>query len=187
MTTGPRLDAATTLCGAMLMEVKEMLAGKDPRKMPDKPGWDMLAFWWAAALQGGALGIFGDFLYGINQTRYGSGPIETLSGPTIGPLLELGLVNPLNAIKDRLQGKESHFLAREVQDLKGFIPFGNVWYTKAAFEHLVLHQVMDALSPGYLANIRSRTMREYGQDWWWRPGELLPDRGPNLGAMTGKP
>jgi hypothetical protein len=53
-----------------------------------------------AFLQGGALGIYGDFLYGINQTRYGSGPIEALAGPTIGPLLELGLVQPLTAAKN---------------------------------------------------------------------------------------
>jgi hypothetical protein len=42
---------------------------------------DWYKFWGAAFLQGGALGIYGDFLYGINQTRYGSGPIEALAGP----------------------------------------------------------------------------------------------------------
>lgn len=46
-------------------------------------------FWPAAFLQGGALGIYGDFMYGASNTRYGSGPVEVLAGPTIGPLLEM--------------------------------------------------------------------------------------------------
>jgi hypothetical protein len=56
-----------------------------------------------------------------------------------------------------------------VQDLKGFFPGGNMWYTKAALDHLLWQNVMEMLSPGYLASIRSRTMKEYGQDWWWSP------------------
>jgi hypothetical protein len=83
------LITSTTMAGAMLMQTRDLLTGKDPRAMLDK---DWYKFWGQAFLQGGALGIYGDFLYGINQTRYGSGPIEALAGPTIGPLLELGLV-----------------------------------------------------------------------------------------------
>jgi hypothetical protein len=167
---------ATTLAGALLLQTREMLAGKDPREMKDA------RFWGAAFLQGGALGIYGDFLYGATHTRYGSGILEAVSGPTMGPLLELGLVQPLDAIGKRIQGKESHFLARQFQDLKGFVPGGNIWYAKAALDHLVFQQVMEALSPGYLASIRSRTMKEYQQDWFWAPGETTPDRGPDLGA-----
>jgi hypothetical protein len=36
------------------------------------------------------------------------------------------------------------------------------------------------LSPGYLATIRQKTMKEYGQEWYWRPGEMAPERGPDL-------
>lgn len=42
------------------------------------------------------------------------------------------------------------------------------------------------MNPGYLASIRSRTMRQRGQDWWWAPGELTPDRPPNLGKALDK-
>jgi len=171
------LVGATTLAGAMILQTREMLSGKDPR---DMTGDKALKFWASAFLQGGALGIYGDFLYSVNQTRYGSGPIEMMMGPTVGPLLELGIVQPLTAAKKAIEGKETHFLAQEFQDLKGFAPGGNIWYAKAALDHLVFQQVMEALSPGYLSSIRSRTMREYGQDWWWTPGELRPDRGPDL-------
>lgn len=173
------LITATTLAGAMLIQTREMLSGKDPRDMTDP------RFMASAFLQGGALGIYGDFLYSVNSTRYGSGPLEALAGPTVGPLLEMGLVQPLTAAKKAMDGKETHLAAQTLQDIKGFVPGGNIWYTKAALDHLIWQQAMEALSPGYLSNIRSRTQREYGQDWWWTPGETSPERGPNLGAAIG--
>ena len=178
------LVAATTLAGAMIIQTRELLTGKDPRDMltPDQA----IKFWPAAFLQGGALGIYGDFIYGASQTRYGSGPIEALSGPTLGPLMELGLVQPLQAARGAMEGKETHLAARTFQDLKGFIPGNNLWYTKAATDHLIMQQVMEQLSPGYMRSIRQRTQKEYGQSWWWEPGEMAPDRAPDIGAAAGR-
>jgi hypothetical protein len=173
------LVASTTIAGAMLLQTREMLAGKDPRDAT-RP-----EFWGAAFLQGGALGIYGDFLYGAGHTRYGSGVLESVAGPTIGPLMEMGLVQPINALARAKDGKESHFFAQQAQDAKGFIPGGNVWYTKAAMDHLIFQQVFEALSPGYLSSIRQRTLKEYGQDWWWTPGDTTPSRPPNLTAVAG--
>jgi hypothetical protein len=168
---------STTLAGAMIMQTKEMLAGKDPRRMTDE-NW--YKFWASAFVYGGALGFYADFLYSVNQTRYGSGPIEAMSGPTLGPLLELALVQPMNAAKRAIEGKETHLAAQTLTDLKGFVPGGNAWYAKAVLDHLIWQQVMEALSPGYLGNIRRRTRREYGQSWWWDLGETAPERAPRL-------
>ena len=174
------LIMSTTLAGAMIMQVREMLAGKDPRPMwPDK-GYDKFKFWGAAFLQGGALGIYGDFLSSVNQSRYGTGPLEVMAGPTIGPLLSLGLVQPMNAAAKTLDGKDTHLAAETIAQLKGFIPGNNLWYTKAATEHLVWQRVMEAMSPGYLSKIRTNTRQKYGQDWWWGPGETMPERAPDL-------
>ncbi|GMV70097.1 MAG: hypothetical protein AMXMBFR76_25360 [Pseudomonadota bacterium] len=174
------LIICSTVAGAMIMQVRDMLSGKDPRDMTD---WK---FWPAAFLQGGALGIYGDFMYGASNTRYGSGPVEVLAGPTIGPLLEMGLVQPLQAVKKTMEGRETHLAAQTLQDVKGFIPGNNLWYTKAATDHLIMQQVMEQLSPGYLSSIRSQTQREYGQDWWWTPGQAAPDRAPDLKAAIGE-
>jgi hypothetical protein len=173
------LIVSSTLAGMMLMQTREMLAGKDPRAMFDEEDWWKV--WGQAFMYGGALGIYGDFLTGINETRYGSGPIEAASGPTLGPLLELFAVQPLNALKRVAEGKDTHFLAQEAQDLKSFIPGANIWYAKAALDHMILQNVLESLSPGYLQAIRSRTLKQTGQGWWWTPGELLPERAPNLG------
>jgi len=176
------LMVANAVAGALIMQTRGILAGKDPRTMLDRDEW--YKFWLAAFLQGGALGIYGDFLYGVNETRYGTGPLEALAGPTLGPLLELGIVQPLNAAKKAVEGKPTHLAAQTIRDLKGFIPGNNIWYTKAATEHLIWMQVMDALSPGYLNAIRQRTMRDYHQEWWWRPGDLTPERAPDLSRMV---
>lgn len=178
MTAG--LLVSTTLAGAMIIQTREMLTGKDPRAMDD---W---RFWGAAFLQGGSLGLYGDFLFSADKTRYGSGPLETLAGPTVGPLLELGIVQPLKAARGAMDGKDTHFWAQEAHDLKGFAPGGNVWYTKAALDHLVSQQIFEALSPGYLNSIRRTSAKEYGQDWWWEPGEFSPERPPNLAAAIGE-
>lgn len=132
------------------------------------------------------MGIYSDFLYGITNTRHGSGWTEVLSGPTVGPLVEMGFVQPAAALKAAMEGKETHLLAQTLQDAKGFVPGLNIWYAKAALDHLILHQIMEWLSPGYLNSIRQRTMRDYGQSWWWEPGELTPDRGPDLGRAIGE-
>lgn len=173
------LVSSTTLAGAMLNQVHDLLAGKDPRPMNDENSWK---FWGAAFLRGGALGIYGDFLYGANHTRYGSGILETVSGPSLGPLLEMGLVLPMNAASAAIEGKDTHLAAQIMQRVKGFTPTGNLWYSKTAIDHLIWQNVFETLSPGYLRNIEKRTAKEYGQDWWWRPGEFSPERTPDFAA-----
>jgi hypothetical protein len=174
------LVTSTTLGGAMLMQTREMLAGRDPLSMVDD-NW--YKFWAGALLSGGALGVYGDFLYAATHTRYGSGILETMAGPTIGPLLQLGVTNPLQLAADKIEGKkDSHFLAKEAQSARGFLPGSNIWYAKAAFDHLIMQNVMEAMSPGFLRSIRRRTEKEWHQDWYWDPGEATPARGPDLGA-----
>lgn len=180
------LILTTTVAGAMIMQVRDMLAGKDPRKMWADKDYDKFKFWGQAFIQGGALGIYGDFLTGSAQTRYGSGILEALGGPTLGPLLELALVQPFGAIKGAMEGKDTHLGAKTLQDIKGFVPGGNIWYTRAAMDHLVWQRAMEALSPGYLSTIRQKTMKDYGQDWWWRPGDAAPDRTPDMGAAISR-
>ena len=166
------------LAGAMIIQTREMLAGKDPRPMDWKFGL-------SSFLQGGALGIYGDFLYGVNQTRIGSGPLEAFAGPTIGTALDF-LTSTMNAGKQATEGKDTHLMAKYLTLGKGFIPGNNLWYTKAAMDHLIFQNAQEMLSPGYLSTMRSRMMKEYGQSWWWEPGESKPDRAPSFDRVFGR-
>lgn len=169
-----------TLAGAMMLQVQSMLSGLDPRPM------DEWKFWAAAAMKGGTLGIYGDFLYAQSgTTRYGSGPLEILAGPTIGSAATAvtALVKAGNAASE---GKDTHLGASVVNLGKGFVPFQNLWYTKAATDHILFQNIQEILSPGYLANMRANAARQFRQDWWWEPGEALPERAPDLGAAVGQ-
>lgn len=174
------MPVAMTLAGAMMIQVQEILGGKDPRPMAD---WK---FWAAAFMKGGSLGIYGDFLFSGGQTRQGSGPIEVVAGPTIGLFAELANLAH-KAKQDAEKGEPERTAARAVMLAKSMVPAQNLWMTKAATDHLIFQKVQETLNPGYLASMRARTEREYGTEWWWEPGETMPYRPPNLGnALEGR-
>ena len=67
------------------------------------------------------------------------------------------------------------------------IPFlSSGWYTRLAFERMVTDQLRvaaDATSARQMSRaIRSR-QAEYSQQYWWQPGQRLPERAPDLGEV----
>lgn len=169
-----------TMAGAMMLQTQSLLSGEDPRPMDD---WK---FWLAAFIKGGSLGIYGDFLYSQSgTTRYGSGPLEVLAGPTIGSAADAvtALVQAGNAVA---AGKDTHLGAKLLNIAKGYMPGQNLWYTRAATDHIIFQNAQEALSPGYLANMRANSVRQFKQDWWWAPGEFTPDRAPDMANALGR-
>ena len=66
---------------------------------------------------------------------------------------------------------------------RGMTPLANNWYTKAITDHLLFNQLQEMMSPGYLAKVRARASREFGQGFYWAPQNAAPDRAPNLSAI----
>jgi hypothetical protein len=173
------LLAATTVLGMASLQVNELLQGRDPRRMVgDGAGRN----WLAAMLKGGSLGLYGDFLFSEN-TQQGRGQIASLAGPVAGNVEEILKLTVGNA-HEAARGDKTHFGAEAVKFVRGNLPGANLWYTKAALDHLVFHQLQEYFSPGYLSKMRQRAQREFDQSFWWEPGETLPGRGPNLGAVA---
>jgi len=73
-----------------------------------------------------------------------------------------------------------------VKFVKSNVPGNNLWYTRAAIDHLMFHQLQEYLSPGYLEKMRKRSEKEYGQQFWWEPGEPVPERAPDMAAAGGQ-
>jgi hypothetical protein len=158
------LMIGTTLMGGLALQLKALAAGQDPRPMEDDD------FWYAAMLQGGGFGIFGDFLFAA-ENRAGSGFAQTLAGPIVSDAQ--GIVNVATAKDPR---------KRLVREAKGFIPGNNLWYTRAAFDRMLADQIEEAINPD-LRNTRRRMHRfaaEQGTAYWWSPGDTLPDRNPDF-------
>jgi hypothetical protein len=169
------LIIATTLFGALALQMKQIAAGKDPRPMDDGE------FWGAAMLQGGGFGIFGDFLFS-DVNRFGGSAAVTLMGPvvqlgddvrklTVGNIMQLPGDDPTNA------GREATNFVRR------YLPGGSIWYARLALNRIVFDELQKELDPNYAASFRrmeARARNEFDQDFWWRPGETSPDRAPDF-------
>lgn len=169
------------LFGAVSMQLKDIASGKDPRDMTTGK------FWMAAAMQGGGLGIFGDILYtGMGgNARGGQANWTGLAGPVFGTGFDLADLTLGNAFR-AAQGKETDVGADLIRFARGNTPFINLWYLRAAVDHLAMHDLQESASPGYLRKMRKRAQKEWGQDYWWQPGEALPQRAPDVEAIAGE-
>jgi hypothetical protein len=176
----------TTALGAIALQAKQIVQGKDPI---DMEGQHAGKFWAKALAQGGGLSIVGDLLLNDPTNSPGdaaANAVKTIAGPGIGAAadlaLKVGLVNAYKAAK----GKETHTAAEGLQWAKSNAPFVNIWYAKAAVDHAGLHALQENLSPGYLSKMQQRARKDFGQDYWWHPGSGLPDRAPDMGKAVGQ-
>ncbi len=161
--------ASTTFLGALSMQINDVASGKNPREMFNEDGYK---FWLNAMLKGGGLGLYGDFLFS-DHTRYGQGAIQSLAGPVAGIIDDfIRLVQgvPLNAV----EGKPVQTGGDIVKMIKGLTPFANLWYTKAATDHLIFNRAQELFSPGYLRRMEKRAKKEFNQTYWWKPQDKIP-------------
>jgi len=156
--------AGMTIAGYMAMVAKDTIKGYWPPRDPADP-----RTWLAAMQQGGALGIYGDFLFS-STNRFGGGVIETLAGPTLGTVSDL-VDAGLDARDALISGGENQFSgAQAFSTAVQLIPYGNLPYVKAPLDWLVLNSMREALSPGYLRRQGRNREREYGQAPMQIPG-----------------
>jgi len=171
------LNVTLMMLGALVLQNKALVQGKDPYDMSEGK------FWMRALTQGGGMGYVGDLLF-KDPTEQRSSSVEqgvgTILGPAAGAVAglvgDLGVVNAWEAAK----GKETHFAAEGLRWVNSQLPYANLWQTRGMWEHWFLHNAQEALNPGYLSRMQRRAMQDWGQDYWWTPGEALPDRAPAI-------
>lgn len=177
---GGALLITGTLLGGLALQLKALVAGQDPRDMNDP------RFWGAAVIQGGGLGIYGDFLFG-NVNRFGGGLAGTVAGPLwdrVGQLRDLTIGNVLQSA----DAEKTNFGRELVSFLKQNTPGGSLWYLRLAGERLLFDQLQHLIDPDARAAFRRRVSqrkKQFGNEFWWAPGETAPRRGPDLGRAIG--
>lgn len=162
--------ASTTMLGALSQQLNDMASGRNPREMAGK---DAGKFWLGALLKGGGLGLYGDFLLS-DHTRYGGGALASMLGPVAGlvdDVVKLAQGIPLNAV----EGKPEQTGGDLVKLGKGLIPGANLWYAKAALDHMIFNQFQEYFSPGYLRKVEQRSKKQFNQTYWWRPQDVTPE------------
>ena len=172
---GAALVISTTALGAIVFQAKQVKDGKDPVAM------NTAKFWTRAAAQGGGAGFLGDILLG--DTTDDRGQLDSLGrlalGPTFGSAADFYELTKGN-IDEKLAGKDTHAGAEALKFAKGHLPYVNLWYGKAALDHLLLQGLQENLSPGYLQRMKDKARKDWGQGYWWQPGEATPDRSPDF-------
>ena len=179
------LFAGMTMVGAIGTQLREVSRGRDPMPM-DNP-----AFLGKAFLSGGALSIWGDFLFsGVNA--YAQGPQDLAAGPIVqfagdSANLLLGDVFEFADTLGSLSDGEfnSKTPARAVEYARRYTPGASIWWARKALEVAVFDRLQELADPqGYRkkrnAMVRNRK-RDRGQGYFWKPGERLPDRMPQFG------
>lgn len=173
--------ASTTLLGAVALQMKELSRGKDPRSMDDPK------FWASAFVQGGGAGIYGDFLFS-DVNRFGGSLLKTTAGPMAQLALEDIPKVTLGNVQEFVRGEDTNLAADLVQFSRSYTPGGSLWYTRLAFEREVLDQLQlmaDPKARSKFRRIQRRRRRDYGQNYWWRPGAVTPRRAPDFETATG--
>lgn len=175
------LVVAGALFGALAVQLKELVAGKDPRDMTEAK------FWGAAVVQGGGVGIVGDMLYtgAGGMSRNGLPNWFNLAGPVFSTAAEAANLTIGNAF-EAARGEQTNVGAEAVRFARANMPFVNLWYAKAALDQAIFHDMQELMSPGYLDRMQARTRRDFGTGYWWKPREPVPQRAPDWAGAIGQ-
>jgi hypothetical protein len=145
-----RLIIMSGIFGYIAMTAKDLVKGKSPKDPLKKKTF------FASMLQGGGLGIYGDFLF--QQSNHGLDILSTIAGPGISEGAKV-----LNAIRLGVQGEYSRAAKNAYKSVINNTPFLNLFYLKFVFDHAIGYQMMETLSPGYLRRMERRMKKDTGQ------------------------
>lgn len=154
-----QLLVSSVAVGYASIAVRDLIKGRNPRNPLDPKTW------LASFLASGAGSLYADFAFG-EFSRFGRSALASFAGPTIGQ------VDDLFEILGRIRsGEDPSAFAFRV--LMNNLPFQNVWWSRSVLDYLVLYQIQDALSPGYLRRMEKRIKTQNDQTFWLKPSEAV--------------
>ena len=155
---------STSLLGYLSLYMKDILRGKEPRKFTNDMAHNIKVIQ-AAMAQGGGLGIYGDFLFG-NFNRYGSSLTNTLLGPTFGQIDKIGQIWSAAKTGDDPFAKMANLI-------QGNTPFINLFYLRMVLDYLILYNIKEWQSPGYLRRMERRLKKDHNQRFYIPPSRVI--------------
>lgn len=154
------LMSALTIAGYMSMSAKDMAKGREPRQFNDDPA-NNAKIMAAAMIQGGGLGIYGDFIFG-DMSRFGGGPVDTLAGPTVGTAADI-----IKLWQKAKNGDDPSASALSL--VLNNTPGLNLFYSRIALDYMFLYDIRESLNPGYLRRMERRIKKQNNQDFMYPP------------------
>ncbi len=155
------LMVTSAMLGYMSMTIKDLLKGRSPRDIT-KP-----KTMFAALLQGGGLGIYGDVLFNEVRDKF------AMLGAFVGPVT-ITVADVLMAIKHGTRLEFSKASKSAYDAVTSMIPFYNLFYIKSAFDYMIGYQIMETIKPGILERIENRMEKDYNQHFLFtKPSTLF--------------
>lgn len=181
--------AAMTVAGYTSYVMKGWAAGVNRRSaVEDESEDDRILFFdlpvfddrvlFASMAQGGALGIYGDFLFSDND-RFGGGFLQTLSGPSIGKLEDIYKIwrawktSGDNTDPEAAERERGALANQMVRLLKGSIPGSNLWYSRAILDRYIWWNIQESINPAALDRLEKAAKKRGDEYVFTRPIDAL--------------
>ncbi len=149
--------------GYVAMSAKDILKGKEPKTIFTDDYMKSAKVITASMIQGGGMGIFGDFMFG-EFNRYGQSFTKTVAGPAFGSADDVATMFA-KLVRGDVPTKDAvKFAIRNT-------PYANLFYTRAAADYMVLHGLMESMDPGYLRRTEKRLKKDYDQEYYFPPSQ----------------
>jgi hypothetical protein len=153
----------STLLGYVSLSARDLLAGRSLRDPSDARTWGV------SFARGGALGFYGDLIFGASEKSYSGNAVTAMMGPLLGgtvpDIFDLGV--KLTKISDREDGDK--LAANALRTVYRNVPGNNLLFIKPVIDYGLMYGLMESLSPGYLHRMEQNFEKNTGSTYWLPP------------------
>lgn len=151
------LFLTTTAVGYLAVACKDAIRGKTPQPLSPQSVT-------RAMLQGGALGLFGDILFG--DANQGS-----LSGAMAGPVANM--VDDIYHVYSYAREGNDKTMAEAIKRARNYLPGQNLFWAKLPLDYVLMYNLQEWANPGYLNRLERNLYNKTGQEYWLDPGYFV--------------
>jgi hypothetical protein len=148
--------------------LKEITKGRTPRVPETKE--DFAKIMAASLAQSGALGLYGDFLFGQTD-RFGRNFSSALLGPMVGRVDDIAKIYGSLYSDEDTAAKIFQFAKSNTPGVNAVF---NSFYTRVPMDYAITYRFQEWMNPGYLMRME-RKLREKNQEFWLPPpSQVIP-------------
>lgn len=166
------LILASTALGYVSLQAKQLAKGREMRPLMDEDGeFQGGQLFIASLLQGGGLGLYGDFFFGEASRNGMPATLSAFAGPAVGEAEKLRgiMADLISGDPDRVADTP----ANAFRFAKDNTPFLNLFYARTALDYLILYRVQEAISPGSVERYERRVEEQTGAGFIVSPSEAI--------------
>jgi len=171
------LMAQSLMFGTLVLQLKELLKGNELMPMTGEHAGKTYV---KAMVQAGSMGLLGDIIL-KDPNQYQRSIASDLAGPLFGVTGDL-IKSATSTVQEayllgtgEIDQMDWDGVGRTVRTLT---PGASLWYTRLAFERLIIDTIDSMTDPNYyekISNARAKSINERGDLGWWAPGDKLPE------------